>query len=149
MRFCRLAKGLSTKDIIEEISTSPRIKEVPEITSANRATIQKNGSKIPTGTFFLTFNSECLSTYLFLRGEHFTVERYLPTPHRCFKCHKFGHGSKTCRSKEDICSICASTERCYKDCTKQGWGLLKLRSLISPQAKFSTWQKYMLDSHHI
>ena len=80
MRFGRSAKGLSTEDIIEEISTSPRNKEVPEITSANRATIQKYGSKIPTGTFFLTFNSECLSTYLFLRGEHFTVERYLPTP---------------------------------------------------------------------
>ena len=32
----------------------------------------------------------------------------------------------------------------------QGWGLLKLRSLISPQAKFSILQKYLLDSlNHI
>ena len=28
----------------------------------------------------------------------------------------------------------------------QGWGLLKPRSLISPQAKFSIWHKYPLDS---
>ena len=119
VQFGRSAKGLSTEDIIEEISTSPRNEEVPEITSANRATIQKNGSKIPTGTFFLTFNSECLPTYLFLGFERFKVERYLPTPHRCFKCQKFGHGSKTCRSKEDICSICASTDHSYKDCTNQ------------------------------
>ena len=27
----------------------------------------------------------------------------------------------------------------------EGWGLLKLRSLISPQAKYSIWQKYLLD----
>ena len=32
----------------------------------------------------------------------------------------------------------------------QGWGLLKLRSLISPQAEFSILQKYLLDYlHHI
>ena len=32
----------------------------------------------------------------------------------------------------------------------QGWGLLKLCSLISPQAKFSILQKYLLDSlNHI
>ena len=30
--------------------------------------------------------------------------------------------------------------------TGLGCGLLKLRSLISPQAKFSIWQKYLLDS---
>ena len=29
---------------------------------------------------------------------------------------------------------------------KQGWGLLKLRSLISPLAKFSIFQKYLLHS---
>ena len=32
----------------------------------------------------------------------------------------------------------------------QGWGVLKLCSLISPQAKFSILQKYLLDSlNHI
>ena len=31
-------------------------------------------------------------------------------------------------------------------CRPQGWGLLKLRSLISPLAKFSILQKYLLDS---
>ena len=36
------------------------------------------------------------------------------------------------------------------DTTAQGWGLLKLRSLISPQANFSILPKYLLDYlHHI
>ena len=43
-----------------------------------------------------------------------------------------------------------SKERWIKDVTRQGWGLLKLRSLISPQAKFSILPVYLLDSfHHI
>ena len=81
--------------------------------------IQKNGSKILTGTFFLTFKSEYLPTHLFLGFERFPVDRYVPNPSRCFKCQKFGHSSRTCCSKEDVCSICASTDHSYKDCNKQ------------------------------
>ena len=139
VQFGRSAKGLSTEDIIEEISTSPRNEEVPEITSANRASIQKNGSKIPNGTFFLTFNSECLPTYLFLGFERFKVERYLSTPRRCFKCQKFGHGSKTCRSKEDICSICASTDHSYKDCIATGICVITVYVSLVWMSVLSQW----------
>ena len=119
VRFGRSANGLSTEDIIEEINTSPRNEELSEVTSANRVSIQKNGSKILTGTFFLTFKSEYLPTHLFLGFERFPVKRYVPNPRRCFKCQKFGHSSRTCRSKEDVCSICAATDHSYKDCNKQ------------------------------
>ena len=119
VRFGRSANGLSTEDIIEEIKTSPRNEELSEVTSANRVSIQKNGSKILTGTFFLTSKSEYLPTHLFLGCERFPVDRYVPNPRRCFKCQKFGHSSRTCRSKEDVCLICASTDHSYKDCNKQ------------------------------
>ena len=41
--------------------------------------------------------------------------------------------------------IKSSRNSWYDNSTVQGWGLLKLRSLISPQAKFSILQTYLLD----
>jgi hypothetical protein len=38
---------------------------------------------------------------------------------RCFKCQKFGHISKYCRAKEEVCGHCAASGHSKKDCTKK------------------------------
>lgn len=34
------------------------------------------------------------------------VREYIPRPRRCYKCHRFGHSSTTCRKETSICVRC-------------------------------------------
>ena len=36
------------------------------------------------------------------------VHLYVPSPRRCFKCQKFGHNTRVCRAREEVCQTCAT-----------------------------------------
>ncbi|GFR91647.1 nucleic-acid-binding protein from mobile element jockey [Elysia marginata] len=80
---------------------------------------QEGDRRIKTNTFVLTFNTptppqEIKAGYLPL-----TVRPYVPTPMRCFRCHRYGHGRNKCRAKEELCVRCGEpghgSEECKRD----------------------------------
>ncbi|GFS23280.1 RNA-directed DNA polymerase from mobile element jockey [Elysia marginata] len=55
---------------------------------------------IPTNTFILSFDSPTPPTKVKAGYVKLNVRPYVPTPMRCYKCHKFGHGREKCRRQD-------------------------------------------------
>jgi hypothetical protein len=83
-------------------------------------------------TVILTFNlhrppaSVTIAFHLEVR-----VQPFIPNPWCCFKCQKYGHGSKTCRKQYAVCATCgledhtdSETNHCISDphCANCGGG---------------------------
>src|SRR5258705_9798143 len=67
----------------------------------------EDGSKIPTGTVLLTFASnDSALTRIILFYESFQLLEFRESPLRCFKCQRYGHTERNCRSLER-CVHCA------------------------------------------
>ncbi|XP_070508161.1 uncharacterized protein [Chironomus tepperi] len=60
---------------------------------------------IKSGLAFVTFGKNEPPEYLTIGYLKLKVRPYIPTPMRCFTCHKFGHITKTCPSQ--------NTPKCY------------------------------------
>ena len=58
-----------------------------------------------TNFYILTFDLCQLPENVSIGWSTCPVREYIPPPRQCFKCQKFGHGSKACRGKE-ICRNC-------------------------------------------
>jgi len=65
-----------------------------------------NNTLISTPVYILTFNSCDMPEYINIGWSRCNVRTYIPRPRRCFKCQKFGHGSKTCRDQMNTCANC-------------------------------------------
>jgi len=74
------------------------------------------GEKVETNTIFLTFCTATVPDKIVILSEKIPVTPFIPSPLRCFKCQKFGHGSKFCRGKE-MCRDCTD-EKHEGDCKK-------------------------------
>lgn len=59
-----------------------------------------NGKTTKTGVVFLTFGVNEVPEYLTIGLLRIRVRPFIPTPMRCFACHKYGHLSKHCNRKE-------------------------------------------------
>ncbi|GFR72454.1 nucleic-acid-binding protein from mobile element jockey [Elysia marginata] len=83
-----------------------------------RQTHQKRRGEemIPTKTFILTFNSPTPPTQVKAGYVKLNVRPYVPTPMRCFKCHKFGHGREKCRRQDPICGKCGKVGHAAENC---------------------------------
>lgn len=60
-----------------------------------------NGQTFNTGLVFITFGTNTLPEYLTVGLLRVRVRPYIPTPMRCFSCHKYGHTSKNCTTKDN------------------------------------------------
>lgn len=73
-----------------------------------------NGTTVNTGLVFVTFGVSALPEYLTVGLLRVRVRPYIPTPMRCFACHKFGHVSKFCNQKESpTCYNCNKTKHIH------------------------------------
>ena len=116
VRFRQAAEDLTNEELANDLNTSRSNKDLPQVREASRVIITKDGKKVKTGTFFLTFNASTLPKYIFLGFERFEVEPHIPLPRRCYKCQRFGHGARSCRATDDVCPICSSTDHQQNDC---------------------------------
>ena len=116
VRFKQAATDLTNEDMARDLNTSQRNKDIPQVREASRVIINKDGKKVQTGTFFLTFDAPTLPKYVFLGFERFDVELFIPAPRRCFKCQRFGHGARTCRATKDVCPMCSGTDHTHNEC---------------------------------
>ncbi|XP_058817895.1 uncharacterized protein LOC131681204 [Topomyia yanbarensis] len=93
-------KNLST-DLIMEGLKAQGVIEVRRIT--------KKVSGIPTNTPLLVvyFEGSFLPEHVYLGMLRVNVRRYYSSPMQCYRCGRFGHGSKNCKDKE-ICLNCGT-----------------------------------------
>ena len=86
------------------------------VTDARMVTIKKNGEMIRVNTAILTFNRPTPPATLKVGFERCTVQPYVPSPLRCFKCQQFGHHQDNC-SKAKVCAKCAQPDHQDTACT--------------------------------
>ncbi|GFS10643.1 nucleic-acid-binding protein from mobile element jockey [Elysia marginata] len=78
--------------------------------------VRRGGEKIRTNTTFdsPTPPAEIKVGYLDLK-----VRPFVPTPMRCFRCHRFGHGRDRCRAREELCVKCGEPGHVGEECKKE------------------------------
>ncbi|XP_048255092.1 uncharacterized protein LOC125381696 [Haliotis rufescens] len=90
---------MSEQEITDEL-TSQGVSAVKRFTMKSR-----DGDIIPSNTYMLTFALSTLPKSVKAGYLNIGVEVYVPNPPRCFKCQKFGHGSKSCNHSV-VCQRC-------------------------------------------
>lgn len=100
---------LSNEDIYKNISSDA------EIISIKRF-MKRNADKklMPMSSVAITFSTTTLPRYVYLNLFRCEVQTYISPLIQCFKCFKFNHSAKVCRSKQ-MCSYCAGDHH-YKEC---------------------------------
>ncbi|GFS16882.1 nucleic-acid-binding protein from mobile element jockey [Elysia marginata] len=78
--------------------------------------VRRGGEKIRTNVFVLTFDSPTPPAEIKVGYLDLKVRPFVPTPMRCFKCHRYGHGSEKCRRPEAICARCGRTGHKVEEC---------------------------------
>ena len=64
-------------------------------------------TKDPTKSFKITFDGlECPESVTTINNDWFMVKPFVQAPLRCYKCQKYDHPSKGCRSKVSVCQRC-------------------------------------------
>jgi hypothetical protein len=81
------------------------------VVAAKELTSNRNRFKQQTNTVILIFNlptpptSVTIASYLKVQ-----VQPVISSPLRCFKCKKYGHGSKSCSKPSAVCARCWSED---------------------------------------
>ena len=81
-----------------------------------RITRKVNGEIIKTNAFIITFERTTIPSEIKVAYHRVKVRQYMPYPMRCFKCQRFGHITKYCKSKS-ACSQCSSEDHIDKECS--------------------------------
>lgn len=102
-----------SEDVIKEAIVSPvEVLEVKRQTRRNKNPTGDHDKRLKTRTILITFSGQILPKEISLFYVKSNVDPYVQRPMQCFKCLKFGHIAKTCRSKEH-CIMCGLEE--HKD----------------------------------
>ncbi|KAM7313523.1 uncharacterized protein ISCGN_003385 [Ixodes scapularis] len=90
------------KEVVEVLATQG-------VTAARRITLRRDGVELKTKHIVLTFESTSLPEVVRAGYLQCRVRPYVPNSLRCFKCQRFGHGSRSCRGTNK-CAKCSSKE---------------------------------------
>ena len=74
-----------------------------------------DGTKTPTTTVKITFETTVLPQYIKLFHFNYKVRPYVPYPMQCFKCQRMGHTISSCNATRARCLLC-SGNHFFKDC---------------------------------
>lgn len=85
-----------------------------EVISVKRFMRKVDGKLTPLGTIAVTFAATTLPQYAYIQMFRYPIHTYIPPLLQCYKCLKFNHSAKVCRS-EQMCSSCAG-QHSYKEC---------------------------------
>ena len=61
-------------------------------------------------TAAITFQLHRLPMEIDIALEKCKVRPYIPNPQRCFRCQRYGHVNRTCKSRHEVCANCGSIE---------------------------------------
>ena len=79
-----------------------------KVTDIYRQKRKVDGVLLPTPVYILTFSACRLPETVSVGWIRCPVRLYVPLPRRCFKCQRFGHGARSCRSPISVCAYCSS-----------------------------------------
>ena len=126
--YCADLEDVSDDDIAEGLSDY-------EVVSARRIISRRAGTPVATHNIILTFNQVDTPRDVKVGFVRVRVRPYIPSPMRCFKCHKFGHTKEFCRNKE-TCGKCAATDHTGADCTAEIKKCINCDSNQTPHSAF-------------
>lgn len=86
--------------------------------SVQRITFKREGTEVKTKHLILTFERHTLPVLVKADYLNCRVRPYVPNPQRCFRCQRFGHGSRSCRRKE-TCAKCGSHDHVADICENE------------------------------
>ena len=100
-------KGVIRCRELEDVSDQEIEKELKKqgVIEVQRITRKKGDTRVPTNTFFLTFQTTSLPPKIKIGFLQVDVSLFIPSPLRCFKCQCFGHSRGRCQ-KAEICEHC-------------------------------------------
>ena len=96
----------------EEISKELKSQNVSHV---KRFTKKSEGKIVKLNTYLLKFELSTLPEHIYLGPYRIKVDAYVPSPTRCFKCQKFGHGRSSCKGTEK-CVKCSEGGHSSFDC---------------------------------
>lgn len=85
------------------------------VTHVYRIMITRDGNRLPTGTFIVTFSSPTPPAMVKVGYLQVKVDTYIPNPIRCFKCQRYGHFKSNCK-KMEACEKCGREDHITADC---------------------------------
>ena len=88
---CKELLNCDKQETLSELKTQ-YVKDITNISVKD-----DSGGRRNTNTFIVTFSLPSIPTHLKIGFIRVPVSVFIPNPLRCFKCQKFGHGSKTCK----------------------------------------------------
>ena len=97
---------------LDEIKEELRPKGVTDV---YRVTHKREGKEFPSNTYILSFDKAQPPESISIMYQRYPVSLFVPSPLRCFKCQKFGHGSKTCPNCQ-VCSKCGNSDHDSNNC---------------------------------
>lgn len=93
-------------------------KDIIKVIRIMRQEGQISTNKVPTASVILEFSGKVLPERVSLYNVKRDVDVFVGKPRVCYKCLKFGHTAKQCKSSTTFCSFCGlnhKTEDCPKD----------------------------------
>ena len=105
-RFCDLDDETLLADLAKD-----------HVTEIYRIKRREGDNFTNTGTMILTFANFALPEKVSIGWTTYDVREYIPNPRRCFKCQRYGHGSKACHSQDDRCANCGEFGHMDRDCS--------------------------------
>ncbi|KAL0869326.1 hypothetical protein ABMA27_007585 [Loxostege sticticalis] len=106
-----IPKETSNKDLFHKLTADA------EIITVRRFMKKEQDELVPLTTISVTFVGTVLPQYIYLDNWRYKVFKYVPPLMQCYKCLKFNHSAKICRS-EQVCSKCNGKHN-YKECTSE------------------------------
>lgn len=105
---CRELAGMTEREIQQDLSDQ-------HVSEVKRISITRDGKRVPTGTYILTFQSAILPSVIKVGYMRVPVQLYIPNPLRCYKCQHFGHHRENCRL-HDLCARCGGNDHSDGTC---------------------------------
>jgi hypothetical protein len=90
------------------------------VSDIRRIKVKRDGQLVTTNTYILTFQKHTLPRTISLTSwHHEIVEPYHERPQQCFRCQRYGHVAKYCRSENETSARCGELDHKKFDCTNQ------------------------------
>jgi len=116
-RTLNTCKGVVRSREVAECSKEEIVQELESqgVTDAFVISVKDGSSRKRTNTIILSFALPRPPQYIKAGYIRIPVDLYVPNPLRCYKCQKYGHGSRNCRGSA-ICLKCGSHDHDGNDC---------------------------------
>lgn len=108
---------LGEDELLEELNRHPNI----TVLATTRVTVSQQdgeaGQKVPTQSVILDFPGHTIPSTVYFFQAVRTVQVYITKPLLCYKCQRFGHIAKQCKSRLAFCGHCTlnhDTRECPK-----------------------------------